>query len=75
LYGVDAYGGYQNGGEDSPTLERTAGVGRDQRLDPGAMGHVDNGSQASLADEQDYSRRILRCVLSPSSPLLLVLPY
>jgi hypothetical protein len=43
-------------------------------LDPGAIGQVDNGSQASLADEHDYSRRILRFVV-PSSLIFLLLPF
>ncbi|BGP16537.1 hypothetical protein JCM10213v2_004539 [Rhodosporidiobolus nylandii] len=52
-YGLDAAGSAEG---KSPPTPKT-----DDRLDPGALEHP-NGSAASLADEQDYSRRILRVV-------------
>ncbi|BGP24977.1 hypothetical protein JCM10295v2_003897 [Rhodotorula toruloides] len=39
---------------------------RDDRLDPNAIRAVDNGSATSLADDQDFSRRVLR-VANPSN--------
>lgn len=52
LYGLSSEGPYAGIAPDR----------RDDRLDPNAIRAVDNGSATSLADDQDFSRRVLRCV-------------
>ncbi|GAA6058428.1 hypothetical protein JCM3770_000468 [Rhodotorula araucariae] len=58
-----AYGGMQT--DVQPAAPAATPRGMDDRLDPGAIRAVENHSAASLADEHDYSRRILR-IANPS---------
>lgn len=57
--------GLRDSGESCYGPPLPVNVAADDRLDPNSMMHSDRASQRSLADEHDYTRRILR-VANPS---------